>query len=405
LICHSPLRGVVELLRDVFDYKTCVGTVFNTVQAAITLARQHNQAQDLSQVRVGSHDEIFQARQPVLVGVDLLSTYCYLLSSEEHRDADTWSVHLIDLKERGFHPDYVVADAGLALRAGQAAILPDVPCRSDVFHALQEVQEITTCLENRAYEALNACDKWKRKIAYATRQGERTNLSWGRQLKLANQNQAPAITLADDVALLARWLHYDVLGLAGPPHADRLALFDFIVAELEARHDQAPALLGRIVTYLKGQRDDLLAFAAQLDCDFQTLAAEFAIPPALVRDLFAVQTLKVDNPKRWRRDAILRRLLGASYFPLSQALDEVQHHTVRASSLIENYNSRLRSYFFLRRNVGNDYLALLQFFLNHRRYPRSLKASRVNQSPAELLTGQPHVHWLEMLGFQRFSRN
>ena len=33
---------------------------------------------------------------------------------------------------------------------------------------------------------------------------------------------------------------------------------------------------------------------------------------------------------------------------------------VRASSLVENLNSRLRSYFFLRRQLGKDYLTLLQ---------------------------------------------
>ena len=78
---------------------------------------------------------------------------------------------------------------------------------------------------------------------------------------------------------------------------------------------------------------------------------------------------------------------------------------VRASSLVENLNSRLRSYFFLRRQLGKDYLTLLQFFLNHRRYLRSDDPRRVGKSPAELLTGEPHAHWLELLGYTRFSRN
>ena len=52
-----------------------------------------------------------------------------------------------------------------------------------------------------------------------------------------------------------------------------------------------------------------------------------------------------------------------------------------------------------------DYLALLQFFLNHRRFLRSEHPGREGQSPAELLTGQAHPHWLELLGYTRFSRN
>ena len=42
-------------------------------------ARHLNGQQRLSAVRIGAHDESFQTGQPVLVGVDVASTYCYLL--------------------------------------------------------------------------------------------------------------------------------------------------------------------------------------------------------------------------------------------------------------------------------------------------------------------------------------
>ncbi len=45
-----------------------------------------------------------------------------------------------------------------------------------------------------------------------------------------------------------------------------------------------------------------------------------------------------------------------------QAVEELLGQVVRASSVIENLNIRLRSYFFLRRHLGEDYLTLLQFF-------------------------------------------
>ena len=35
---------------------------------------------------------------------------------------------------------------------------------------------------------------------------------------------------------------------------------------------------------------------------------------------------------------------------------------------------------------------------------RSEHAERVGKSPAELLTGQKHPHWLELLGYQRLKR-
>ena len=79
--------------------------------------------------------------------------------------------------------------------------------------------------------------------------------------------------------------------------------------------------------------------------------------------------------------------------------------TPRASSIIENINSRLRNYFFLRRHIGEAYLELLQFFLNHRRFLRSERPDRAGKSPVELLTGKAHPHWLELLGHTRFHRN
>ena len=78
--------------------------------------------------------------------------------------------------------------------------------------------------------------------------------------------------------------------------------------------------------------------------------------------------------------------------------------TERTSSMVENLNSRLRPYLFSRREIGNGYLGLLRFFLNHKPFERSDNANRKGKSPAELLAGKPHPHWLEMLGYTRFSR-
>jgi hypothetical protein len=404
LVGHCPLRAVVEILRDLFDYSISVGTVFNVLREALPAAQQHNDAQDLSSVRVGLHDEIFQAGRPVLVGIDAPSHYCYLLSPQEHRDQDTWALCLMELRERGFVPQYVVADAAHALRAAQQEVLPEVPCRSDLFHALQEFHSVVGRLECRAYQAMTTCVELELKKARSQRRKGRADVSCAQLLRNALPRQEDAIRLADDVALLARWLRFDVLALAGPDHAQRRALYDFILAELESRVPQARRDLGRLTTYLRRQRDNLLAFAGQLDRDFATLAARFEIAPSLVRELFEVQTLPADSERRWRLDGSLRSRLGGRYFALAQALGHVRRQTVRASSLVENFNGRLRSYFFLRRTVGGAYLDLLRFTFNHRRFARSEHPEHVGKSPAELLSGRPHGHWLEMLGFTRFAR-
>ena len=100
----------------------------------------------------------------------------------------------------------------------------------------------------------------------------------------------------------------------------------------------------------------------------------------------------------------LRQRLGEGYAELNQLVEQLRAGVVRASSVVENVNSRLRGYFFLRREVGGGYLELLRFFLNHRRFLRSEHAERVGKSPAALLNGQGHAHGLELLGYQRFRR-
>ena len=125
----------------------------NIVRSAVEPARAISRRVDLVGVRIGAHDEIFQAGKPVLVGVDTASTYCYLLSLEEHRDADTWGVRLLELVDQGFNPQATIADAGSSLLRGQAQALPNVPCRGDIFHIVRDLEIVVSFLENRAYGA------------------------------------------------------------------------------------------------------------------------------------------------------------------------------------------------------------------------------------------------------------
>ena len=405
LICHSSYRGVHEFCRDLLRVNLAIGTVHDIVREAIDKARPHNRAQNLANINIAGLDEIFQNRQPVLVGADIRSTYCFLLSAEDQRDSDTWALRLLECQERGFAPKATIADFGTGIRAGQKYAMPQVPCRGDVFHALHDIKPVVTFLENRAYDALATQDKLQRKKTKLQQQGRRQQsgqlASLSRQVSAAATEQAKAITLADDVAVLARWLGMDVLAVSALPYADRCALFDFIVAEWQARVPHCPHRLGPVCTLLKNHRDQLLAFAGQLDQDLTDLD----VPLAVVRELLDLQTLDKRQPLPWQKESALRERLRGRFYPIEQAVRALSQQVVRASSIIENLNSRLRCYFFLRRQIGSGYLELLQFFLNHRRFLRSEHPERIDKSPAELLTGQPHPHWLEMLGYSRSCRN
>ena len=391
--CHSSYRGAWALLTEVLGIAISLGTIHNIVCAASVSARRINQRAELSGVRIGAHDEIFQNGQPVLVGCDVASTYCYLLSLEEHRDADTWGLRLLELGDHGWKPEATIADGGRGLRAGQQLASPGLPCRGDVFHAIREVGQVATYLENRAYGTITACEQQERRMRQAKRKGEGNKHS--KRLAQARREESRAVRLASDVSLLVSWLRDDVLSVSGPEVATRRDLFDFLVAELERLAPLCSHRLTPVIRALRNQRDDLLAFAAELDRSLTALAEEHRVPVAVVREVLALLTPRTTH--QWQAEAALRRQLGQRFHTLRTAVAALADYTVRASSVVENINSRLRNYFFLRRHLSGEYLDLVRFYLNHHRFPRSDRPDRVGRSPHELLTGQTQLHWLDQL--------
>jgi len=396
LICRGSYRSVVEFLRDLLGVSISVGCVHDVLQAATRKASAINRDQDLSGIRVGLHDEIFQGATPVLAGVDAASTYCYLLAAEQHRDADTWGVHLLDAAEQGLRPDYTIADAGQGLRAGQKAAWGDTPCHGDVFHIQRQCDGLANTLTRLAQGATSRRQTLQVKIARTGQHSPDDELAT--QLALARQAEAQAHELARDIRTLTQWLRHDVLALAGPALATRQALFDFVVEELAQREPGDAQRIRPVRVALQNQRDALLAFAGVLDGKLADIAQTQAIPGSLVREACVLHRLPSTSPAYWQGWNRLRAQIGGKFHTLFDAVSRAMADTPRSSSLVENLNSRLRTYFTLRRHLGGAYLDLLRFFLNHRRFLRSRRAERQGKSPRELMTGQGHPHWLTLLG-------
>ncbi|MEM9502615.1 MAG: hypothetical protein AAGA01_01500 [Cyanobacteria bacterium P01_E01_bin.43] len=403
LICHSSYRGVVELLRDLFDTSISVGTVHNRLQAATKHAVDINQSQTLSRIAVGLHDEIFHSDKPVLVGVDAASTYCYLLKSVDRRDEDTWGYHLLDVMAQGFEPDYTIADGGSGLRAGQKAAMPEVPCHGDVFHIQQQFEQVANGLVRQAQGATTRCIKLEQKIAQAKLMGKMTQKLTIQQVQ-AKRREAGLVARARDVKILLQWFEHDVMSLAAPALTVRQELYDFIVAELKQRAGKSYPGIRKLKTALHNQRDQLLAFAGVLDQKLADIAQRFELPLQAVRDVCLLHRKHNTSNAYWERWNQLHSRLSGKFYELMKAVGKALKETPRASSMVENLNSRLRNYFFLRRSLGDNYLSLLRFFLNHRCFLRSEVPERVGKSPTQLLTGETHSHWLELLGFKRFQR-
>jgi len=177
-----------------------------------------------------------------------------------------------------------------------------------------------------------------------------------------------------------------------------------MVAELRLREGIGGKKVRSLRQALQHQRDNILGFAQVLDDQLDEIAKRLNTPLYWVRQMCLFFRKQPTSTAYWQAWSHLYQKLSWQFHQVYEAVKAAMRQTPRASSLVENLNSRLRNYFFLRKQLGPSYLNLLQFFLNHRRFMRSECEERVGKSPRELMTGESHPHWLELLSFKRFQQ-
>ena len=220
----------------------------------------------------------------------------------------------------------------------------------------------------------------------------------------ARKNEAQLLNKFADIKILLYWLRIDILSLAGPEWSERMEMMKFIISELQHREDPAHKGIRALRIALSNQKTDLLAFAEVLDQKLANIAHRFHISLSQVREVCLLMKKSLSTNVYWQKWNQVYQLLSEKFLPVKEAVESAMKSTPRASSLVENLNSRLRNYFFLRKHLNSDYLDLLRFFLNHRTFIESRVTERVGKSPTELMTGEKHPHWLELLGFDLFQR-
>ena len=404
LHCRCSFRGVTKLFQDVLDFSISLATVHNISMMAIQKAKEINAAQDLSCIKLGAHDELFHHNKPVLAGVDIQSLYCYLLSQEKQRDGDTWAIHLWDLEKKGFNPERVIADDGVGLRSGHKLALSHVPCDIDNFHVTKTLMELRRYFRNCLKTAISYRKQLEDKMEKAKTKSLGQYQKYSHKLGLARRHEAKIKNISTAIDTLVRWLEHDILNKAGPNPVTRYELFDFIVSEFKKLEKTHPHRIRTVRIRLQKQRNLLLAFSEVLNNKFKKIAERFSCSLKTVWEICELQRCDHTSMNYAVRRVPLILLFGEKLDNIEDAVINAMNKTERTSSMIENFNSRLSPYFFLRREIGYGYLDLLRFYLNHTPFLRSEKSYRVGKTPVEILTKKPHQHWLEMLGFERFKR-
>lgn len=399
---RTSFRHIVHVIKDVLDVDLSVTHIHNISNKVKQRAKYINAKQDLSPVKLAAHDELFHYNKPVLVGVDIPSLYCYMLSQEDQRDHDTWAIHLMDIQRQGFNPDRVIGDEGTGLRAAHKTLLSDIPFDYDNFHLTKSLTETRRFFRNRYKTSLSWLITQECKMEKAKKKGNAVQHS--RRLGLARKNENTLCELSQTIDTLVSWMQQDVLNKAGCEPKVRKILYDFIVDEFEKLSEIHPHRLKSLCTTLRDVRDIALAFCDVLDEKFNTIATDFECPIKVVWEMCELLRCDLCSDNYAIRSLPLQELLGDQYDEIEDAVIDALNSTERTSSMVENLNGRLRPYFFLRREIGHGYLDCLRFFLNHKPFDRSRSPHRKGKSPAMLLSGKSHLHWLEMLGYTQFKR-
>lgn len=404
LDCRSSLRGIMKSMSNLFDYKCALGSVSNIIRSVIPTAKQHNENQDLSNIKLCAQDEMFQHNQPVLTGVDIPSLYCYLLSLNDQRDGDTWAIHLLDLQKQGFNPERVFADDGSGLRAGHQYVFPSTPCDADHFHISKDLMDLRRYFRNRLKSSISHYILMESKLDELTDTDTARATKQEKKVVQAKAEETKFRYLSETIDILISWIEHDVFNMAGYNPDVRRELFDFIVTEFKKLEKIHKHRIRAIRVKLKNQRDLLLAFADVLNDKFSHIAKQSSLPLETIWAICELQRCNQSGDNYAIRSLPLQFQLGEKYDAIEDAVITAMNTTERTSSMVENLNSRISPYFFLRKEIGNDYLHLLQFYLNHTPFLRSQDPNRRKKSPTEILTNRPHDHWLELLGFKQFKR-
>jgi len=155
----------------------------------------------------------------------------------------------------------------------------------------------------------------------------------------------------------------------------------FVAAELEAREIYYSHRIKPVRRLLELHGENILSFAKDIDSELEQLSVDHGIDTYLVKQVFELQGISAKTVTYWQKTAALHHKIGACFYHLLKDIEKLIKSTVRASSIVENLNSRLRNYFFLRKTLGANYLELLQFYINHRRYMRSSRPERRGKDP------------------------
>ncbi len=390
--CKGSIEDIQAHLENIFDLHISEGSICNILNEAAVRAKAFNESIRLDKIKIGVSDEIFQAGDPVLVGVDPLSTFVYLMVPSKKRDYEEWWFAYCDRQEKqGLNIEESVSDGGPGMKKGIKEAYEKILEQYDIFHMLMKFTKGVNILESKTYGLINveySCEKsLSKKKPKVTKE----------EYEIARTKASAAIKKYDVVRILIIWLK-ELVSFGGYPYEDRIELINFILEEF-SHIETNSSYLDEAIKTLSSNKEALLLFVKKAENLFLKLAADENVRIDTLNLFWKQRGISTSRNEYWILDSKLKSRLGNDYCRIKAKAQELLKTIVRCSSIVENINSQIRPYLLLKRTLKGKFLDLLQFYLNTRKYLNSRVKERKGKSPLELLTGKVYGNWLDILGY------
>jgi hypothetical protein len=392
LDCQSPIDGIVRFFETVIQMSVSAGTISGVIAEATKRARAFDDSIDLSGIRQGANDEIFQCGVPILTGIDPESTYTYLLEEASDRTAETWAIYLDDRRDHGLELGTSINDGGAGLMAGIPQVFSDIEIQADVFHAVYDMGKEISKLERKAYKLIKSEQGLEDNLT-----GKRPRAKNKEALKEIQPKVTSAIECYDLIFILFTWFK-ELLGFSGYNMAEARSLAQWVLLEMDALALDIPNLRKEI-TKARRALPSLLSFIDRLERGMEVTAKETGLPVEGFQLMYRQMSC---HPGSLENNDLLYKqvmLLGNRYDDARDQFERLLSSIKKASSLVENLNGRIRVFIEVKRIIPTTFFVLLKVYFNTRRFKRSRCKERIGKSPLELLSGIIQPSFFEALGY------
>jgi len=322
LVCKGSTEDTQRFLYWVFDVWVSIGKISTIINEAASKAQEWNSSIDLGNIKIGANDEIFQGNSPVLVGVDPLTTFTYMMEGADSRDSATWGYHFLEKeKHQNLKLETSVNDGGTGLRKGLKDAYPEAEIQLDTFHTERDISKAVLSSERTAYKDIQQEEKLLKKLI---KKETPENLQ---KCEEVVRKTNVSINIYDTLSLLYTWI-VELLSIGGYFYHERMELFKFIIDEIEKLQIKN-IYLDKALKFLKENLCGILYFVRKAEILMEKLATEENIPVEIIRKMWKQSRYSYESAEYNYIEAEIGFFLGSRYDDIRKKFDRLIAGTVR----------------------------------------------------------------------------